>query len=86
MNIKEIAEKINAHLKRWESDPSINKVKDYRGMKLQPYYNAGAWAGGRWVNIQYVSYQRPSTLTKMDAEAYLARIESGFVGSHFKKT
>jgi hypothetical protein len=82
----EIARRINEHLKRFESDPVINVPMMNRGMNTTPYYNAGAFNGGRYVTITYVSYQSASFLTKAKALEYLAWLDAGNVGKHFRLT
>jgi hypothetical protein len=81
----EIARRINEHLKRFEADPVINAPMNH-GMKVNPYYNAGAFNGGRYVAVCYVTYQSSSFLTKDQAAAYLAWLDAGNVGKHFRLT
>lgn len=85
MTLKEIATRIDAHLKRFEQDKEINRYKDSRSLDgLHPYWRAGAWVGGRYVRVCYISYQGTSALTKQQAEQYLAWLDAGNVGSHWK--
>ena len=79
---KALAARINAHLKRWEADPKINIGLGTQGTRK--YFNAGAWAAGRWVNVQYISYQGDRSLTKQQAANYLAWLDAGNVGSHYR--
>jgi hypothetical protein len=81
LTVKTLAERINAHLKRWEADPTINIGLGTKGTRK--YYNAGAWPSGRWVNVQYISYQMASALTKQQAARYLAALDAGHIGSHY---
>jgi hypothetical protein len=81
----EIAQRINEHLKRFETDPVINAPMNH-GMKVTPYYNAGASNGGRYVAVGYVSYQNTSFLTKAQALEYLAWLDAGNVGKHYALT
>lgn len=84
LSTKDIAARIDAHLKRWEADPVINIGLGTRG--TQKYWNAGAWLSGGWVKLHYVSYQHTSSLRRTDALKYLQAIEGGFVGSHYRIT
>lgn len=77
--LKEIARRINAHLKRFEADPEINKVNSARASS---YYNAGASARGGWVSITYVSYQGSTALRRDKAQQYLDWLDAGNVGRH----
>lgn len=80
MKNKEIAEKIYAHLKRFEADSSINQK--HRG--LSSYWSVGASASGRYVYVQYIAYQGSSALSKAEALAYLTWLDGGNVGRHYK--
>lgn len=83
--LKEIASRINAHLKRFEADPVINAgYIDARRKGLHPYYLAGAWSSGNRAYVSYVNYQGSSSLTKADAIAYLAWLDAGNVGTHWR--
>lgn len=80
MTLTEIAQRINAHLKRFEADPFVN-APDARG--LRHYYNAGARRGGKWVMVRYISYHGWSNLSREQAADYLAALDAGFVGTHY---
>lgn len=83
MKLKELAERICNHLKRFEADKTtINVVKE--GRDIQPYYNAWASVSGRYVRIVYVSFQGSSSLSKSEAEKYLCWLDAGNVGKHYK--
>lgn len=87
MTTKEIAEKIDAHLKRFEKDPKINAPYSPVGnpkTRLLYYWHAGARGCGRWISICYVAYQSRSSISKMDGERYLAWLDAGNVGRHFE--
>ena len=80
MRLTEIAEKINAHLKRFEASKKINKLnKKYR---TRPYFNTRARQAGNTVAITYISYQGISKLDKRTALRYLAWLDAGNVGKH----
>lgn len=83
MTCKEIAKRISAHLERFERDKTINARSEKRG--IPPYFSAFAVGGGRYVRVQYISFQGQSSLTKAEAEAYLAWLDSGRVGRHFEQ-
>ena len=80
MKLAEIADRINAHLQRFEADPQINKAIH----TLKPYFWAGAGVAGRFVRVGYISFQGGSSLSKADAERYLAWLDAGNVGRHFE--
>lgn len=82
MKLKEIAERIDKHLKKFESDKEINKAHD--GRNIKPFYFANADTAGRYVKVTYVSFQGGSNLTKSDAEEYLRWLDAGGVGKHYK--
>lgn len=81
--LNELAHRISEHLKRFESDPAINRYKnpESRG-GTKPYYNASACQAGRYVGVRYISYQDMSMLTKAEAERYLDALDGGFIGRH----
>ena len=78
--LADIAEEINAHLKRFEGSPQIN-VDTGAG---RPYYHAHAYAGksDHYVRIQYRSYQLMHRLRRPQAEQYLQWLNEGNVGTH----
>lgn len=82
--LAEIARRILAHLKRFESDPEINKQRSSSGRELTPYYSVNAYASGSRVGIRYVSFRPEAWLTKAEALAYLAWLDGGVVGKHYK--
>ena len=87
VKLKDLAAHINAHLKRMENDPKINKVTEYgragNSMRLKRFYQAGCGASGPWVHVTYVSYQGSANLSKADATAYLAWLDAGGNGEHY---
>ena len=83
MKLKEIADKISVHLKRFEDDPVINAPYNGKRLGFHPYYRAGAHSGGRYVYVGYVAYQGSAHLTKDEAERYLAWLDAGNVGRHY---
>jgi hypothetical protein len=89
VKLQEIAERISAHLARFEADKNINAPRAHennRGQvsRLPPYYHASAYASGRYVGIRYVSYQGVTHVSKDDAARYLRMLDDGYVGTHFE--
>jgi len=84
MKLKEIADRIAVHLKRIEADPVLNKntKEDRRG--LSQFYWTDAHVAGRFVRVIYITYQGGSNLTKDTAIAYLAALDSGYNGKHWR--
>ena len=81
MKLTEIANRIAAHLARFEKDKTINKPF---GTGVRPYYFTNAYRGGRYVCVRYVAYQLTSSLTREEALAYLAWLDAGNVGKHWE--
>lgn len=88
----QLGQKIDAHLKRIESEPTLNPGKRYdKALKkwvLDPrgshdYYCARARGKGPRVWVIYVSYQRGSYMSIENAARYLAFLDAGHVGPHF---
>lgn len=82
LKLKEIADRINAHLKRMEQDPALNTL----GYDGKPeYQGAKCEAGDSKVGIVYKSYMLfPHVLTKAQATKYLAWLDAGNNTSHFE--
>lgn len=79
----EVAERITAHLKRFEADKTINaKRADFRN--TQPYYCPSCRPSPRGFSIMYVSYQGTLKLTTEEAELYLVWLDEGNVGKHWE--
>lgn len=83
LTLKQIAERIDAHLKRMENDPKINKSPFH---KMKPYYLANAHQVGAYVVVVYVSYQGSRALPRDVAEKYLAYLDGGGVMKHHRFT
>ena len=82
MKLDEIAKRILAHLKRFEADPVINARNRKYG--TTPYYYSMAYRAGSRVAVCYVTYQGASNLTKDEALKYLAWLDAGNVGRHWR--
>ena len=80
--MEKIAARIHEHLARFEADPEVNY---FTGGTRRRFYQAGAGTRGRFVSVTYISYQGSNTLTKKEAEAYLAWLDAGNVGRHFEQ-
>ncbi len=83
--VEELAERIDAHLKRFEHDPEINKASSGRMMNITPYFHAHASrAYGPTVSITYISFQGTSKLKPEEAQAYLKWLDDGNIGTHYR--
>jgi hypothetical protein len=83
--LRQLSERIDTHLKRFEADPVINEAKErpgMKGMKLPRYFHAQAYATRQYVYVTYIEFQGQSKLTPDDAAAYLDKLDAGFVGRH----
>jgi len=78
-NIKlaEIAEEINRYLRDFELNH--NEVA-HGGRK---YYCTRCFNSGRYVMVQYISYQGTTSLTKDEAIRYLEWLRAGNIGKHW---
>jgi hypothetical protein len=77
--MKELARRINAHLRRIEADPKINVVRN----SLHKFYYAGAhYSGGARIRVTYITYQGSPALSRSEAERYLAALDSGSTDLH----
>jgi hypothetical protein len=83
MKLAELAACIDAHLKRFEQNKRINRLRKRGTLLLSTYFGAGALANGRYVSVRYVSYHGHTSLSKVEAEKYLAWLDAGNVGTHF---
>ena len=80
MKTTEVAQRIDAHLKRFEADPVINFARSV----AKPYDRAFAHVSGGWVRIRYAFYWDTHSLCKADAERYLVWLDAGGVGRYFE--
>jgi hypothetical protein len=78
VKLSEIAARISEHLKRKEASQPKNSAEP------GDYYRACAWAAGSRVGVRYVSFQHETFLTKADALEYLAWLDAGNIGRHYK--
>lgn len=90
-SMKEIAAAINDHLRRLENDPVFNVrrkfvldrwVDDPRGEPM--FFHAKSYASGNRVLVEYVWYHGASSLTKEAAAKYLAWLDAGNKGKHYR--
>ncbi len=77
MKLEESAQRILAHLQRFEADPTIDA-------RAASYYCVNAYVAGSRIGVTYVSFQGRSCLTKAEALAYLAWLDAGHVGRHYE--
>ena len=82
MKLQEIAAGIDAHLKRFERDPEINRARVPGRESIRPYFNAGSGTSGSKVRVTYVSFQGSTNITKAEAAHYLAWLDAGNAGRH----
>lgn len=80
-SMKQIAGRIDAHLRRIEADPKLNK-RLWPGKDFRLLFMSGCCAGGSRISVCYVSYQGRSSLTRDEATRYLAWLDAGNVGRH----
>jgi hypothetical protein len=81
----EIGARIDVHLKRFEEDPKINRIDhSAEDRRLPPFYRAGAAGIRHRVFVRYVSFQGITYLSVEDAARYLAWLDAGHVGKHWK--
>lgn len=80
--LTEIAARIHAHMRRFETDPKINAPDPV--YRTRNYYCAGAYRAGSFVGLRYVSYHCAWHLRRADAQRYLAWLDAGNVGTHYE--
>lgn len=85
-SLPEIAQAIDAHLKRFEADKAINATRESNA-GTRPYYGASCFAQkrDRKARVTYVSFQGTTLLSRDEALAYLAWLDAGNVGRHFEQ-
>lgn len=81
LKLTDLAKRIGEHLRRFESDPVLSRRADGKSAR---FWGAACWVSGRYIGITYISYQGSSHLSKVDALAYLAKLDAGYVGRHFE--
>lgn len=79
--LKDLAKRIDTHLRRFERDPKINVLSAHGA---HPYYHAHSSAYSRGVTVMYVSYQHTTKLSREEAETYLAWLDAGNIGRHYE--
>ena len=79
--LKEIAWRIDAHLKRMAADPVFNAANPTYGTR--PLWWPSAFASGSRVFVRYVSYHGDWSLRKAEALAYLDWLDAGNTGTHY---
>lgn len=81
-SLAEIAERIDAHLKRFEADPAINLPMGTGRARM--YRNAGAYYFKHGVVVvQYVAYHTATSMDGANAWGYLQWLDAGGIGKHW---
>ncbi len=79
----ELAQRITAHLKRFEKDPKINTPRPHAS-GTHRYYEPSAHSAGSKIGITYVHYQGIGfPLGRNEALEYLRWLDAGNVGDHY---
>ena len=81
MTLIEVAQNITRHLSRMEEGRELPDNGE-----LPVLYKAYAWRAGNRVKIRYKSFWNPSSLTRGEAEGYLAWLDAGNSGTHYDWT
>lgn len=81
LKLAELAQRIGAHLKRFEGDSILSRRADGKAAR---FWNTDCHVRGRFVAVTYISHQGRMNVTKAEAAAYLLKLDAGFVGSHFE--
>lgn len=85
LSMTEIAERINAHLRRLEVAEWKRRTAEGTVNELgASFYYAGASRQGNRVSVRYITYQGSDNLTREEALHYLAGLNAGFEGRHFE--
>lgn len=79
--LKDIAAKIDAHLKRMEADPAINRPEVVG--RRSPFYRSAACVRGTYVKVTYFDHIESEMLDRGEALRYLAWLDAGNNGKHF---
>ncbi len=69
IKLAEIADEIKHHLRLMEKDPKINPRDEHFWL-----HEPGAYEGGRFVYVSYVSFRGYDHLTKQQALTYLTAL------------
>jgi hypothetical protein len=86
MKLTDTALSISRHLQRFANDKSIAEKlwTDGNGQDhaLTLYWGPVCYRAGSRAKVKYVAYQYESSLTKSEAEEYLAWLNAGNIGTH----
>ena len=86
MKLKEIAERIDKHLKRFYATGKPHESGARGPLKMWTSVGAAgrfvSYYGGSRIAIRYVDYQGDCQLTKAEAVAYLGALDDGYIGRH----
>lgn len=84
--LKEVAERIDAHLTRLELEQravaAAKRKVDGQDHSLEHWSHARAWVAGSRVQVTYISFQGHSNLTRAEALHYLAALDAGYDRAH----
>lgn len=84
ISLKEIAQRLSAHLKRIEGDPAINvRLEPENPDSVRHYYHAYAsYSTGAYIYLVYVAYQDGTSMKRAEAAEYLEWLDAGNNGDH----
>ena len=81
----EIAERIAAHLRRFEASPTIARVYfDDSVLYRTIYASSSVKPAGSRLAVRYIGHESPDLLTKATALGYHAWLDAGNVGRHWE--
>lgn len=84
--LAEIAERIAAHLRRFEADPALRETQNTSGPRMKLYWGAFTNVAGSRIRVGYVRGRfDDECITKATALGYLAWLDAGNVGRHFEQ-
>ncbi len=87
ISLTETAKRIARHLVRFAATPSVASKSwiDSKGEKreLTLFWHPVCYRAGSRAMVKYVTYQYESSMTKAEAEQYLAWLDDGNVGRHY---
>jgi hypothetical protein len=88
LSLDELAARILIHLERFAADPETARVtikdRNDQPKQITAYWSPRAFKHGRFLRVCYVSYQGDQSISRVDAAEYLAWLDQGNVGKHFK--
>lgn len=83
-HFREIAVRLDTHLKRMEATPAINTIQSpglLRRLSLRRFFKPSAtYVRGSRLSVVYIAYQMEVLMTKPEAYAYLCWLDGGNSG------